>query len=116
MKHSVVIIQKQKISADNFYLYLVRDIKPPNNQSCFPQFFPRIFVSWAVEKENKLYIGHKTDKKKLFWTKTRFFILFQLLKLRKIHGKNWGKQNWFFGGLMSRTRYSIVTYTIFTPS
>ena len=25
--------------------YLVRDIKPPNNESCFPQFFPRFFLS-----------------------------------------------------------------------
>ena len=40
-------------------LYLVRDIKPPNNQSCFLQ-------------------------------------LFQLLKLRKIRGKNLGKQDWWF--------------------
>ena len=30
---------------------------------------------------------------------------FQLLKLRKICGKNWEKQNWFYGGLLSRTRY-----------
>ena len=37
--------------------YLVRDIKSPNNQSWFPQFFPRIFL--AVEKENELFIGPK---------------------------------------------------------
>jgi hypothetical protein len=31
--------------------------------------------------------------------------LHQLLKLRKNWGRNWGKQDWWFGGLMSRTRY-----------
>ena len=42
-------------------------------------------------------------EKKLFWTNKVCF-LFQLLKLRKILGKNWGKQEWLFGGLMSLTR------------
>ena len=42
-----------------FLLYLVRDIKPPNNQSCFPQFFPRM-SSW---KENEFFIGPKLRKK-----------------------------------------------------
>ena len=39
--------------------YLVHDIKPPNNQSCFPQFFLRFFSVLAFEKENKLFIGPK---------------------------------------------------------
>ena len=38
-----------------------------------------------------------------FWTKVSF--LLKLLKLRKIRGKDWGKLEWLFGGLMSRTRY-----------
>ena len=28
-----------------FFEYLVRDIQPPNHESCFPQFFPRNFFS-----------------------------------------------------------------------
>ena len=39
--------------------YLVRDIKPPNNQSYFPQFFS----VWGVWKENKLFIDLKLRKK-----------------------------------------------------
>ena len=27
------------------------------------------------------------------------------VKLRKFLGKNWGKQNWLFGGMISRIRY-----------
>jgi hypothetical protein len=41
-------------------MYLARDIKPPNNQSCFLQFFPRFFSQFlAVEKESKNFIGPK---------------------------------------------------------
>ena len=56
-------------------------------------------------------------KTNFFWSKTRFSsvldqwkvcFLFQLLKLRKFH--EWGKQDWLFGGLMSRTRYTINIY------
>jgi hypothetical protein len=54
------------------YFYFVRDIKPPN---CFHEFFSVL----AVEKENRLFKGPK---------------------LRKIRGKNWGKQDWLFGGLI----------------
>ena len=31
-----------------------------NNQSCFSQFFSKCFSVWAVEKGNKLLMGHKT--------------------------------------------------------
>ena len=31
----------------------------PNHQFCFPQFFQKQFLVWAVEKENKLFIGPK---------------------------------------------------------
>ena len=44
----------------------------------------------AVKKENKL----GPMKKK-----------FELLKLKKIRGKNWRKQDWLFGDLTSRTRH-----------
>jgi hypothetical protein len=30
---------------------------------------------------------------------------FSTAKLRKIRGKNWGRQDWLFGGLISQTRY-----------
>ena len=33
-------------------------------------------------------------RKNLFWTNKKGF--FKLLKLRKIRGKNWGKQDWWF--------------------
>ena len=36
--------------ANHHVVYLVRDIKPPNNQYCFPQFRPEIFSVLAVEK------------------------------------------------------------------
>ena len=42
--HSINIFFQQEIIS---YTYLVRGIKPPNRQSCFPQFFPRIFLSFS---------------------------------------------------------------------
>jgi hypothetical protein len=57
----------------------------------FPQFE-------QLKNENKLFIGPKL-RKNLFWTNKKF--LFQMLKLRKNRRKNWGKQDWLFGGLMS---------------
>ena len=42
--------------------YLVWDIKPPNHQTTnfvFPIFFHEFFSVWAVEKENKHFIGFK---------------------------------------------------------
>ena len=38
-------------------LYLVSDIKPPNHESCFPQFFHEFFSVSGDEIENKLFIG-----------------------------------------------------------
>jgi hypothetical protein len=43
--------------------YLVRDINPP---ILFPLSYPQIFISFAVEKENKLFIVPKL-KKNSFW-------------------------------------------------
>ena len=52
----------------------------------------------------------------MFWTNKKFVIFYQLLKLRKIRGKNWGKQNWLFGGLMSRKdsfgKFLLVVLTL----
>ena len=58
----------------------------PNNQSFFPQFFS----VWGVEKENKLFIGAKLRKKTVL-DQWKVCFLFQLLKLRKIWWKFFGK-------------------------
>ena len=62
-----------------------------NNQTTnivSPNFFPKIFLVLAVEKGNKLFIGPKQVVSQI-WTNDLFF---QLLKLGKIHGKNWGNK------------------------
>ena len=38
------------------------DIKPPSNQSCFPQFFPRIFLSFGPLKSLFSFSTAKTEK------------------------------------------------------
>ena len=44
------------------YFYLVHDMKPPNNQFCFPQHFPRAFLSLISCK-----------RKTFYWSKKVFF-------------------------------------------
>ena len=74
----------------------------------FPNFFHEIFsVEQLRKKKQTLFIGPKLREKKICFGPIKS-LLFQLLKLRKNRGKNWGKQNWLFGGLMSRTRYKIA--------
>ena len=41
-------------------VYPVRDIQPPNNQSCFPQFFPWFFLSLSSWKRKQTFIWSKT--------------------------------------------------------
>ena len=54
----------------------------------FANYLHKFFSVWAVETVIKLFIGPKPRRKKnLFWTNKKF--LFQLLKVRKIHGKIW---------------------------
>ena len=67
--------------------YLVRDIKPTI-------LFSPIFSQFQHLKK-KLFVGPKQVFSK-FWTNEKFVFVFQLLKLRKNHGKNWGKQDWWF--------------------
>ena len=74
--------QPGNVGSNHFWrniFYLVRDIKPPNNQSCFSQFFPRIFNSFISWKINQTF----------YWSKIVFFsvldqwkvcFLFSLLK------------------------------------
>ena len=61
----------------------------------FPNFFPWIFLSLSSWKRKQVFS--------------------QTSKLRKIRGKNWRKLDWFFGGLMSRTRYSIENFYLVEP-
>ena len=67
-------------------LYLVRDIKPPNNQSCFLQFFHELFSVWADEKEMVFCCIAAWIQPYQFDCLRDF--LFQIQKLRKIHGKS----------------------------
>ena len=62
---------------ENFGLvyYLVRDIKPPNDQSCFLQFFNELSTVVAVETENKLFIGPKQVLFQ-FWINEKFVFFF----------------------------------------
>ena len=46
-------------------IYIDRDIKPPSYQFCFPQFFPRTFLSW---KRKQTFHWSKN----LFWTNKKF--------------------------------------------
>ena len=43
-----------------------------------------------------------------FWTNENFIFLFQLLKLRKIWGKNLGKQIWLFGDFDKKIIISLT--------
>ena len=68
-------------------LYLVHDIKPPNNQFCFPKYFPQFLSVLAVEKEKKtLFIG---PKQLVFFFKCSF----SNAQTEKNGRKNWGKQD-----------------------
>ena len=79
------IFVKTKVFVD-LGLGVETDIKPPNHKSCFPQFFPRNFLSLSSRKRKQTF----------YWSKTGFFLvldqwkvcfLFHLLKLRKIRWK-----------------------------
>ena len=101
--HSFFWCSNYKNDAD-LIKYLVRDIKPQNHESCFPQFFSTKFPRFEETKKKINFSLVQNWEKKLFWTNKKFLFLFQLLKLRKFRGTNWGKQDSWFGGLMSRTR------------
>ena len=58
-------------------------------------FFPRIFLSLTRWKRKQTFDWSKTKKKPIL-DQLKICFLFQLLKLRKFRGKNWGKQDsWF---------------------
>jgi hypothetical protein len=69
----------------------------------FSQNFSTIFFSvLAVEKESKLF-----NEKKSFGTNKVFFS-FATAQTEKNSWKKLGKQNWWFGSLLSRTRIFFV--------
>ena len=68
----------------------------------FSDFFPRNFLSWAVEEENKLFIGPKLRKKNLFWTNKKFVFFFNCYNWETFLEKL-GEKIGLHGGLMSRT-------------
>ena len=60
--------------------YLVRDIKPPNHQSCFPQLFPRMFLilsSWK-RKQSLLRLGATASWEPIpeYWADNLLLILY----------------------------------------
>ena len=60
-------------------LYLFRGIKPPNNQYCFPQFFPRLFLSLTSWKRKQTFYWSKTDFSSVL-DQWKVCFLFQLFK------------------------------------
>ena len=60
------------------------------------------FEAWADEKGDNLLIGPK--KISQFWISEPLFS-FSTTQLRKFRGKNWGKQDSWFCGSMSRINY-----------
>ena len=60
----------------------------------FPKFFHKCFSVLSSWRREQAFHWYKNEKKP-FCTNKKFF-LFQLLKLRKMYGNNWGKQNWWF--------------------
>ena len=63
--------QPGNVGSNHFWrniFYLVRDIKPPNHQSWFSQFFPRIFLSFSSWKRKQTFYWFKTGFLSHFWT------------------------------------------------
>ena len=72
---------------------LVHNIKPPNYQSCFSQFFSVL----AVEKENKLFVG--TKQVFLIFEPKKSSFVFSTAQTEKISWKKLGKTRlvvWWF--------------------
>ena len=94
--------EKQVKLANKLHNYhIVRDIKPPNHQSTnfvFPNFFHEFSPSLQLKKNKNFSLVQN-------WEKTCFWPIKSLFSFSTAQSeKKWGKQNWLFGGLMSRTR------------
>ena len=87
----VTYFLQEKLKNRYIIQYLVRDtdIKPPNHESCFPQFFHKCFCLRRWKQTNKTF---HWSKKNCFRPIKSLFS-FHLLNLWKIRGKNWGKQD-----------------------
>ena len=73
----------------------------------FSPIFSTNFSQFQQLKRKQTFYLSKTDFFFFILDQWKVWFLFQQLKLRKIRGKYWGKQDSWFGGLMSRTRYRI---------
>ena len=60
--------------------YLVRNIKPSNNQFCFSQFFPRIFLSFSCWKRKQTFYWSKTVFFSQVWTNRKLVFFFKPFK------------------------------------
>ena len=79
---------------DSYIIKLVIQKKNPGNQ-----FFTKktTILHYRMTSTSLFqYFNEPKTEKKPVWDQSKVFFLFQLLKLRKIRGKNWGKQDWWF--------------------
>jgi len=89
----------KKMQPTKHFSYLsCSDINPQNNQSCFTQFYPRIFSVLAVEKEKKNFIGSKQVFSEC-WTNEKFIFFF--------NSSNWENGENKIDGSMSQKKYMV---------
>ena len=72
-------------------LYLVHCIKPPNHESCFLQFFPRIFLSFSSWKRKQFFYWSKQVFSH-FWTNEKFVLFFNCSTWKKFVEKIGGNK------------------------
>ena len=95
-----VFIKVMRAMNDLFFQvhYIVRDIKSPNNQSWFPQFFPWIFLRFSSWKRKQTF----------YWSKTVFFSVLDQWNVSTAQTeKKFGETRLVIGDLISRTRYVV---------
>ena len=79
--------QPGNVGSNHFWrniFYLVRDIKPPNHQSWFSQFFPRISISFSSWKRKQIF----------YWSKTFFFTFGPMKSLFSFSTVQTEKNSW----------------------
>ena len=75
------------------------------HQTTKQPIFPRIFLSLGSWKRKQTSNWSKTVFSR-FWTNEKFVFFSNCWSWENLMEKIWGKQNWLFGVLMSRTRYT----------
>ena len=90
--------QTIRATIQNIDVYLVRASNHQITNLVFPIYYTN-FSQLEQLIKNKLFIGSKQVFLGLGPMKNS-----KMLKLRKFRKQNWGKQDWLFGGFMSRTR------------